>query len=337
MAKHFLVTNREVFKSPDGEYLRADGGEHAGHNIRFGIYDSENEFALKLIEDVNTDVVVNYTNKETNLEELKGSERFFKEIYAALKYGKPHNELLFFVHGFNVGVEDLRKAIEALHDKYVLDPNCPIETIVAFSWPARKGLFGGMPVPYDQYWDDAEDAKTSGRVLARFQEKLIVFFKQFFHSENSADQCGQKLHLLVHSMGNHVLNAMVTEWQNNDRRLPNLFTNILLVAADVDYDFFEHGKPFANLIDFGNNIHIFFHEWDKPLATSKWTKNGLRNRLGQVGRRENNPRQPNIHEIDVTEDRDDNGVSLGEQFTNHGYFITSSEAIKKIKLALLTK
>ena len=80
---NLFITNREIYTNPDGsEFIREDGKENAGDNLRFGKYDNKK---FLLFDEPSFESDSNYQEillKEK--EELKGSARFFREIYQEL-------------------------------------------------------------------------------------------------------------------------------------------------------------------------------------------------------------------------------------------------------------
>ncbi len=330
---NFFITNREIIEENDKEFIRADGKERGGDNLRFGEFDGT-EFILYKEPTQQQDI---FYNELGETETLKGSSKFFKKLYEQIneskvnktKAGKNKADVLFFIHGFNTDLEGVKNAFKNLNEKYVNNVESPIAHIVIFSFPGRH------PVLPLHYRNDQHDAQLSGETLYRGILKLHKFFKHFFNEnkeekkeEKKNEVCGQKIHLMAHSMGNQVLGKTLTLL---GKQTYEIFGEIILVAADIEYNVFEKGQPFENLIDMGERVHIYYNTKDRVLDISKYTKN-FNNRLGRYGRKYVNPAVEDIYDVDVTEKtskQEDEG-DWQEKTLNHWYYYSSEEAVKDI-------
>lgn len=319
---NLFITNREIIQSPDGtETIREDGGDHAGDNLRFGSYElATQQFTLFPEPDRQADLSYELL-ADRNTEGLAGSARFFKTLYDELSQtGTPEkNDALFFIHGFNTNLEDVRSAFSRLHECYVKPASSPVKHLILFTWPGRS-----PKIPY-HYFDDKKDAIRSGEALARGIEKVIRFFKEFLVlGENQP--CGRQIHLMVHSMGNRVLKHMLLQLQACGTPIPEMFKEILLMAADIEYDIFDRKEPFYSLIDLGARVHVYYHRGDRVLDISKYTKN-FSNRLGRYGRKQEDPTLADVWDANVTRTQDDRDADQLEKKFNHWYYYTSSEVV----------
>lgn len=326
---NFFITNREIIiNNGKSESIREDGREHAGDNLRFGTYEiGKRRFTL--FPEPGAEVESLYRDMGAkNKDALKGSARFFRTLYDELtKPGEAggaaaKNDVLFFIHGFNNSLDTVRDSFAELNKRYVANARSPVKHIIIFTWPGRHPL-----VPY-HYFDDKKDAIRSGEALARGIEKVIRFFKEFLHNGGN-EPCNRNIHLMAHSMGNRVLKHMMLELKQNRIPLPELFKEILLVAADIEYDIFEANEPFNPLIDLGSRVHVYFHNNDRVLDISKYTKN-FSNRLGRYGRKRIDPSLADVFDADVTTTRDDKSYGMQEKLLNHWYYYTSSEVVNDI-------
>jgi len=317
---NFFITNREIIKPEDGtpEYIREDGKENGGENLRFGSYDlASKDFTLYPEPDKTTDL--HYKSlKRKSAQSLKGSAKFFKTLYAELSSGAT-TDVLFFIHGFNTDLEGVREAFVNLNQRYMVTGS-PIKHIVMFTWPGRSP---DIPLHYK---DDAKDAKSSGEALARGFVKVMDFLKEFL-AEGNNKPCGQHIHLMVHSMGHRVLKNMLLELERKRLPKPMIFKEILLMAADTHYDVFS--KSYRDLIDLGERIHIYFHNSDEVLWISKYTKN-FSNRLGRSGRKIKDPKLAYILEVDCTNTKDDPEYSLKVKKLDHWYYYSSTTVVKDV-------
>jgi len=189
---NFFITNREIIEeNTTKEYIREDGCEKAGDNLRFGTY-SVSSKKFKLYPEPDNDADLLYKNiTQKTAKGLRGSSRFFKTLYDNLSIETKRNDVLFFIHGFNTDLDGVRENFKTLHNKYVVNKESPIEHIVIFTWPGRSPL---LPI---HYCDDKKDAIRSGESLARGFGKLISFFRDFLgRGKNAA--CNQNIHLMAH-------------------------------------------------------------------------------------------------------------------------------------------
>lgn len=327
---NFIITNREVIynSKTKKEEIRPDGKETASASLRFGEYSLKTR-QFTLYEDASTLADLNYSIAQP-LQTDKGSALFFKTLYQAILSarsqkttdGKPKADVLLYVHGFNNDLESVKAEFSRLNKKYVEDKKSPIAHIVIFSWPSQSTP-SGIPVPLYGYQDDQADAERSGVAFAKGIFKLREFYRQFFSAANQP--CGQKVHLMCHSMGNQVLESAMKVIARNTLEV---FTEIFLIAADAKYDTFEDNQPLQYLIDMGERVHIYYHEQDAALLISKYTKN-TNNRLGAYGRR-NKKIVTDIYEVDVSNTVDDATEDWVEKNANHHYHETSSKVIKDI-------
>jgi len=325
--KHFLITNREILTDKNGnEHIRPDGKEYAGDNLRFGTYDlDKKEFELFPEPKSEADLLYSSIKANTKPEKLYGSSRLFKEMYDEMcKDERVKGDTLVFIHGFNTNLKSVEEAFANLHKNYVEPKDNPIKHIIILTWPGQK-----RNVPL-HYYNDAKDAKRSGEAFARSVDKLIEFFAKFLGpSDGGNEACGKNLHLMVHSMGNQVLEHMILTLLKTQNNLPELFKSISLVAADVEYNIFENHKAFYKLIDFGDKVHIYYHVNDKILDISNYTKN-LNNRLGRFGRKNIDAGLLDVFDVDCSSLSQDQGNLLSKK-ANHWYYYTSSYAVAEIK------
>ncbi|TAE10891.1 MAG: alpha/beta hydrolase [Bacteroidetes bacterium] len=325
---NFIITNREVYKDPQSgkDTIRNEGHEHASDNLRFGEYDATNDFTL--YDDTqlpNDDLYANLAS-----EELVGSAKFFKELYKAIQDSLKTNkksDVLFFVHGFNTDLHDVRKTFKDLEKCYITEGS-PIKHIVVFSWPSRSPEML-IPAPWYTYRSDKQDAFRSGYALSRAMEKLNFFYHKFFSIKGNGELlypfCGQKIHLMVHSMGHQVLAKAIEEYPDS---VQELFGEILLIAGDIEYKAFEGERLLSQLIDWGERIHIYYNRQDYILDASKITKN-WNNRLGRYGRKNTDDGLADVHDVDVTKISDKLGDKI-EKSLNHWYYYSSSEVVEDI-------
>ena len=320
-----FITNREIIKTGNTETIREDGGENSGDNLRFGEYHIDTK-EFELYPEPKKESDTNYQNiQDKKFENLKGSPRFFSKLYNELiatnANGKAivKNDVLFFIHGFNTDLKGVRKDFEHLQARYIDHPQSTVAHIIIFTWPGMH-----PKIPY-HYYDDKQDAIRSGKAFARAIGIVQEFFQQFFidtmkDGKLTNQTCNRNIHLMAHSMGNRVLKETMLTF--GMAPIPQLFKEVILMAADVRWDSFENGEGFNRLIDFGERVHIFYHDNDKVLDISKYAKN-FSNRLGRYGRKSKSNSQKDIFDINITGIKEDMG-DVEEKLMNHWYYYTSS-------------
>lgn len=329
--KHYIITNRTVISENEHSYIREDGKEEAKNGVRFATYEAEpltdfKDKKIKAKEDI--DVIpevkntqnINY-KKMGNDENLKGSRKFFKEIYELLK--EDEGDLLVFVPGFN---NDLRSAllnVHKLHRNFVENPDSNISKIVLFTWPSMSNLL--------KYRSDERDAEQSGYALARVYLKMLEFFKQFLDEETNPP-CMRKIHLMSHSMGNQVLQAFIKYINNSKYPMVQLFDQLIMTGADVDDDIFEVPNELSHVNRLFKRTHVYFHDSDDALRISNLTKHADR-RLGFQGPKNMYNIPTNVYVVDASDTRSQN-PSLVSRFINHWYHHHSETVVNDMTKVL---
>jgi esterase/lipase superfamily enzyme len=329
VVQHFLLTNREILKDAAGnERIREDGKETASDLFRVAVWNGAD---FDLIKDTPPNEEVHFTdtiNSDTNLDGFTGSKRLFYELYKTMA-ADDGGDVLLYIHGFNNDMSAVRGAMKSLIDLYASSSLSRVKQIIIFSWPAENDI---------RYRSDYRDAKTSGYALARATMKYVQFLNEFFapispplDMQPLNKPCGNRLHLMCHSMGNFVLESMVSELL--DMNLSRcLFNQVILTAADVDYDVFEDGQPFSHLPQYCMRTSVYFNNHDKAMFISATTKNPA-TRLGTNGPRIAARVPNNVVLVDAT-DVAPIGESLIEQIVGHSYHLNSPPVINDMTQVL---
>jgi esterase/lipase superfamily enzyme len=253
------------------------------------------------------------------------SRLLFEELHAAGNKAKTEAHILVFVHGFNNDLQGALTTMADLHKLYVEPKDSPVERIVMFTWPARGEL--------QKYRDDARDAVKSGYAMARSFQLMTGFFHDLImeaYKERKDPEkalCGQKIHLMCHSMGNRVFESMLDELQRKGIRPHSVFGEILLMAADVDDDSMAPGKALSTAIQLGERVHVYYHNGDQALGISERTKNAF-NRLGRWGVRRTIELPDDVYQADVTYIND--VKNLRERAGNHWYYLHSPSVVRDV-------
>jgi len=194
-----------------------------------------------------------------------GSLQAFSELQESMHDDK--RDTLVFVHGYNNSFRD------GLRSGFKLAENFADMNILVFSWPSD-----GSMTPWLAYSSDRHDAAASGPALARGLLKLTDYLCDVSHKTD----CGQRVHLLAHSMGAYVLRHSLQYYRGQSARLLQVLDQIILIAADEDSDAFEHDYKLKALPQLGNKVSVYFNRQDQAMAISDLTK-GNPERLGKEG------------------------------------------------------
>ncbi|WP_268033655.1 alpha/beta hydrolase [Algoriphagus sp. PAP.12] len=340
MVTHYIVTNREVtsrrsssyISVNENEYMRKDGDEEARHNLRYGTVSFDpakakklKDFNIQILPEVPEDTLEKYADdKDVNKAKFPSTQVFDELYQSGIKAAKGkggefvQEDILVFVHGFKSDLETAMQTLSELHKRYVEPETSTIKHLVLFTWPAKKKML--------KYRSDAYDAMQSGFALARSMASLREFFKKKFVEEKKP-MCNQKIHLLCHSMGNRVLENMIKGICDIGMEINSTFSEIVLVGADIDYYALERPNPLYRLIDFGERVHVYYHNKDQALGVSELTKNAF-NRLGRWGAKNSVNLPDDIYQCDVTAIEDDKG--LLHEVVHHWYYTNSTTVVEDI-------
>lgn len=197
-----------------------------------------------------------------------GSDNLIAELRRA-----PHAHLLFLLHGFSNQPQDvlnsariLQGLCNTLGDNKIL--------VIPLIWPCEKnaGIF-------TRYWDDRGSASASRAAFSRVVMRLYDGL-----TKPAMKQC-KGIHILAHSMGNYVLSCALQEWSTLTPKRINVpfFKNSFLVAADIEDDSLEPGKPGDLICEKSEKVVVYFAPDDRALYTSKTIRGDRYYRLGAYG------------------------------------------------------
>lgn len=341
MAKHYIITNREIASFPEGpgnkyikvnsrEYMRIDGNEEAKDELRYGTV-SFDPSSARSINDFSVNIYEEFSEKSMQEYAMKGKVPAGKEIPSRIvftdlyekgiqaKKNHVQEHILVFIHGFKSDLKIALTALKELHNKYVANPESPVQHIVMFTWPAKSKAL--------RYRDDARDAVKSGYALARSFASMKEFFRLQF-VEKKKKMCEQKIHLMCHSMGNRVLESMFAALNEMNIEPNSTFGEIFLVGADIDYDALHRPKPMYRIIDVGERVHIYYHNNDQALGISEYTKNAF-NRLGRWGVKNTLDLPDDVYQANVSDINDDSR-GLIDKIVHHWYHYNSPSVVRDI-------
>ena len=315
---HF-ATNRDPHSRPRLGFGKTFNPVHP-HELRFGRFTIDagkpGSKGTDLADRLSAAIAASEGKLEVFAEDLKkdppllGSNRLFAELKTRMDAGE---DTLIFIHGYNTTFEEALGTGLALQAR--LRARSVKLNVVVFTWPSD-----GKKTPFVAYKSDRDDAAASGLAFSRAFRKLNDFLRAITRDQS----CRGKLHLACHSMGNFVLENTLWHLRKNIAgTLPRIFTEVLLLSADVDHDAFEHENKLSRLPELARRISVFFNRGDEALSISDITK-GNPERLGQSG-----PKHPldvpaGVVNVDCSE------VVGG--FVEHSYFL--DEALSDVAAVL---
>lgn len=227
-----------------------------------------------------------------------GSKAMFAELKEAMMKA---NDVLIYIHGFNVSWADAVASALALQENLNKDdagkPGQKV-LVVLFTWPSD-----GKSLPYVSYKSDRTEAKASGGAVGRAFLKTRDFLQEVLTRDaNGTDvACGQELHLLCHSMGNYVLQCALERMYDHTpgSSFPRLFEHIFLCAPDVDDTVLEPGQPLGALHELSQHVTVYANRGDVAMYVSDYTK-GNPERLGHRGAARPAMLHNKVHQVDCS-------------------------------------
>ncbi|MFP9099677.1 alpha/beta hydrolase [Flavobacterium sp. RHBU_24] len=276
----YIISSRPVKKTanPKKEVFSKPGSDRAQANFRIArcdVSEDNKKIDYTILKDIGTpdyNKVVKVLSGAANVSSLGGTEAMFYDLYKSMSTDPNRADVLFFIHGFATSFDDELEHILLLKKLYIDNPDCPTQHLIYLSWPTSDNMAL-------TYWSDKEDSIVTGQALARIYVKLNNFFHTMFRKYNE-ESCGQKIHLMAHSMGNQVLKQ--TMGSLAEKYIVPFLGEIILVHADVSSDSFEKNQPLAKLEKLGQRTHIYVNKSDDALTISTTTKN-FSKRLGKTG------------------------------------------------------
>jgi len=278
-----------------------------------------------------------------------GSQEVFDGLRARLAANGA--DLVALIHGFASTFESALSNAAELKTR-LSAPALPVET-AAFCWPSDGALFPFWAA----YYADRSDVRASAeaavaalkgtaretapligdvsmrddaRSAAKAAERALLRIRSYLLGLPREEMCERNMHLIAHSMGNYMLRnalqAMISDL--GERRLPRLFKNIFLMAADEDDDAFEHADKLARLPELAEAVHVYFARNDRALTISDITK-GNRDRLGTAGPRTLAVVPHKVVLVDCTEVSD-----TGLSDARHQYYRKRPEVLADMRAVL---
>lgn len=246
--------------------------------------------------------------------QVLGSQAVFEQVRAEMVAGQ--QDCMVFIHGFNVSFKDAISRAAQLKRFYAERPM----TWLLFTWPSD-----GSMLPFKAYASDRDDARASGVALGRGLQKLAGFL----HGSRPEDYCGQRVHLMTHSMGGYALRwALQSILGSTGSGLRRLMEHILMFAPDEDDDAFELAHKLQPLPDMSRRVSVYHNAGDLALVTSDVTK-GNPDRLGAAGPRNARALPDKVSVVDC-----EPVLSLKQDPKGHSYY-TLNTTVRKDVLSVL--
>jgi esterase/lipase superfamily enzyme len=235
-----------------------------------------------------------------------GSTAFLNRLRASKA-----EQILFYIHGYsNLPEDDIFPRATKL-GKACVEAGLNIE-IVPIIWPCDND--SGI---IQDYYDDQVAADASSTAFSRALSKFMAW------QEKSDDApCLKRINVLSHSMGNRVLRGALLDWATSlSGRIPFVFRNIFMAAADVVNETLQKDKDGAFICQSSRNVVVYYASDDLALRSSKIANvrnNIASRRLGHTGPEDMAGVPDNVFSIDC-----DDVNTLYDMPKGHSYFIDS--------------
>ncbi len=325
----YIISNRHVIEKDGKEQFSDKRKQKALKEFRVARVINETEDVSKISYEILSDyTLAGYREVSKKIKDgedinsIGGTATMFADLYKQMIKSNKREDCLFFIHGFNNSEDYNKEHIKKMYELYIEPENSGINHMVYVMWPTVGHLFG-------TYWNDQCDAETTGLALKSLFTKLYVFFVDLFEKLGQ-ERCSNRIHMMVHSMGNQVLEYMLRGIP--PQRQIQIFDEVLLLNSDVKYDVFEPREPFSYLEKMSNRTHIYINNSDNALDISRFTKN-FNKRLGKKGPKSYENLSDETFVIDTTHTNDNVNHTLEKKIDHWGY-LYRNEVIHDIKAVM---
>lgn len=161
---------------------------------------------------------------------------------------RENRHCIFYIHGFKTSFEG------SLNQAYQIAKLYNVG-VVLFSWPSLTTA----RFIINDYRQAQQNARATVNALVRTLVKLSGYMQPF-----ACRECGVTLNLLVHSLGNQLL-QMATETPEV-RSLGRIFANMILHQADIDAD--NHAEWIEDMT-LSSRTYVTLNRKDSALSWSK--------------------------------------------------------------------
>ena len=276
-----VISNRNVNEAANddrvfGEQPNAKGLDEI--RVATAIYTAENQWLVNLLPEPDNLEVSNVPSRQ-----------LFEQILTDIKTGVRQSNWVFYIHGFNQSFRSSLDACQEISQAYGVD-------VINFSWPSNPGGF-----VTDEYKQARQAAKASSNALDRTLEKLANYLTNRTFEEIS--NCTISLNLLIHSLGNYLVENFVREPIFSDEI--GIFDNIIFHQADVDN---RGHHEWIDKIEYGKRLYATINENDSALKASNAIN---RARLGNTASLLNSERMTYIDFTDAKNVNNKHGLFRG--------------------------
>jgi esterase/lipase superfamily enzyme len=180
--------------------------------------------------------------------------------------------VLFFVHGFNVGITDVDAEQNNVKTGLAGKFSC---TIISFDWPSWTNTFA--------YLAELDTAKKTAIDLVNAGVKPLLAAQ--------TNDCHVAVHTLCHSMGAYVVREALDHADDGTRTGTDWMLNqLVLIAGDVAAaDFVDGNKDTESILGHAYRLTNYFNLYDEVLQISNVKRAGVEPRVGRVGLPDNAP------------------------------------------------
>lgn len=186
-----------------------------------------------------------------------GTNRLVPKLAKAMR--NQRTDLLCVIPGFDYTFRESIERAALLAALYSKDNSSPLIAMV-FSWPSDGKL------SYSGYLNDWIDAYVSAPAIARAMDRLARLYLRQAGDRWERNNCGQRIHLVAHSMGAHALKHAITVYGRlPGARMVRFFDTAILAAADTERDALERSDKMAPLARLAKSVHCYINAADKPL------------------------------------------------------------------------
>ncbi|WP_158809149.1 alpha/beta hydrolase [Beijerinckia sp. L45] len=180
--------------------------------------------------------------------------------------------ILFFVHGFNVGISDVDDEHQKVAKGLAANLQC---TVISFDWPSWAETFA--------YLEELDVAKRTAILLVNAGVKPLLL--------SETKECRVGIHALCHSMGAYVLREALDHADDGIKTGSDWMLNqLVMIAGDVEAsDFVAGNKDTESMLGHSYRLTNYFNKCDAVLQISNVKRAGVEPRAGRVGLPPNAP------------------------------------------------
>ncbi|MCB1308281.1 MAG: alpha/beta hydrolase [Leptospiraceae bacterium] len=214
-------------------------------------------------------------------------ESLEKDAFFSSLANQPGDEILLFVHGFNVKFEEAaNRAAQIGYDTKFQGP------VVLFTWPAgaEDSFLSGILIS-QTYRKNRDNAQNTIDPFVEFMQQL--------------SDTGKRIHVVVHSMGHQIVLPGLAKLHARDD--DQLIGQLVLNAPDFATSDFEAITP--HLIGISQRVTLYCSPGDNALVASRELNNN--HRVGLCKR---------VDGIDVINVNEVDSPALGVGGLGHGYY-----------------